>query len=115
MTYIQEFNTEEYTDKKYNFYNHLKIIPIYVDDGTYTNAVEKQKYRYSLRAGKAVNKQELFPYMQILTELEPINIQYTRSVMTWYDLSVDILAIVGGSVATIGVINALSHFIFGIR
>lgn len=53
--------------------------------------------------------------MQILTELEPINIQYTRSVMTWYDLSVDILAIVGGSVATIGVINALSHFIFGIR
>lgn len=40
---------------------------------------------------------------------------YTRSKMTWYDLSVDILAIVGGSVATIGVINSISHFLFGIK
>ena len=47
--------------------------------------------------------------------MEPINIVYTKSEMTVYDLCVDILAIVGGSVATIGVFNSLSHFIFGIK
>lgn len=35
--------------------------------------------------------------------------------MTLYDLSVDILAIAGGSVATIGVINALYHYLFSSR
>ena len=35
--------------------------------------------------------------------------------MSFYDLCIDILAIVGGSVATIGVLNAISHFIFGIK
>ena len=35
--------------------------------------------------------------------------------MTVYELSVDILAIVGGSVATIGVFNLISHFFFGIK
>lgn len=32
--------------------------------------------------------------------------------MTFYDLCVDILAIAGGSVATIGVINTLYHYLF---
>jgi hypothetical protein len=32
--------------------------------------------------------------------------------MTFYDLMVDILAIAGGSVATIGVINAIYHYLF---
>jgi hypothetical protein len=35
--------------------------------------------------------------------------------MTVYELAVDILAIVGGSVATIGVINSISHFLIGIK
>lgn len=53
--------------------------------------------------------------LEILTEIEPITIMYTRNDMTWYDLSVNILAIVGGSVATIGVVNMLSHFLIGIK
>jgi hypothetical protein len=32
-----------------------------------------------------------------------------------YDLVVHLLAIVGGTVATIGIVNAISHFIFGIK
>lgn len=32
--------------------------------------------------------------------------------MTLYDLCVDILAIAGGSVATIGVVNSVYHFLF---
>ena len=32
--------------------------------------------------------------------------------MTFYELCVDILAIAGGSVATIGVINSVYHFLF---
>ena len=35
--------------------------------------------------------------------------------MSFYELCVDILAIVGGSVATIGVVNSISHFLFGIK
>ena len=47
---VQDFSSEQ---NRINFYNHLKIIPIYVDDGTYEDSTEKQKYRYSLRAGQA--------------------------------------------------------------
>ena len=47
---MQDFRNDK---KKTNYYNHLKIIPIYIDDGTYVNEGEKQKYRYSLRAGSA--------------------------------------------------------------
>jgi predicted RNA-binding protein associated with RNAse of E/G family len=46
------------------------------------------------------------------TEIEPITIVYTKNNMTFYDLAVDILAIAGGSVATIGVLNAFYHFLF---
>jgi len=37
---------------------------------------------------------------------------YTKNNMTFYDFCVDILAIAGGSVATIGVINTLYHYLF---
>lgn len=49
---MQDFRNK--TDRT-NFYNHLKIIPVYVDDGTYTKEVDRQKYRYSLRAGSAAS------------------------------------------------------------
>lgn len=37
---------------------------------------------------------------------------YTKNNMTFYELCVDILAIAGGSVATIGVINGVFHYLF---
>jgi hypothetical protein len=54
-TFVQDFRNVE---KRLNFYNHLKIIPIYVDDGTYSSEKDKQKYRYSLRAGNTLTKGE---------------------------------------------------------
>jgi hypothetical protein len=56
--------------------------------------------------------EELPQHWEIYTELEPINIVYTKNNMTFYELCVDILAIAGGSVATIGVINSLYHYLF---
>ena len=110
-TFIQDFRNDR---SRVNYYSHLKIIPIYIDDGTVTKDVEKQKYRFSLRAGNAgANTQA--PKLEIFTELEPINIVYRKAEMTVYDLCVDILAIVGGSVATIGVFNSIGHFLFGIK
>lgn len=85
-----------------------------MDDGTYKNEGDKQKYRFSLRAGSATPN-EIVPKLQFSTELEPINIVYKKDEMTLYELSVDILAIVGGSVATIGVFNLISHYFFGIK
>lgn len=55
------------------------------------------------------------PVLEIYTDIEPINIVYTKNNMTFYDLCVDILAIAGGSVATIGVLNAFYHYLFGIK
>ncbi len=52
-TVIQDFQSKT---ERLNFYNHLKIIPIYVDDGTYTSEKDKQKYRYSLRAGNTFTR-----------------------------------------------------------
>lgn len=49
------------------------------------------------------------------TEIEPINIVYRESDPTAYDLVVQLLAIVGGTVATIGILNSLSHFLFRIK
>ena len=73
-TVVQDFSSEE---GKKNFYNHIKIIPIFVDDGTYANEGDKQKYRFSLRAGSAP-PQEIAPKLQFNTELEPINIVYEK-------------------------------------
>ena len=108
---VQDFTAVK---EKKNFYNHIKIIPIFVDDGTYVNEGDKQKYRFSLRAGSAFPN-EIVPKLQFSTELEPINIVYQKKQMSVYELSINILAIVGGSVATIGVLNSISHFIFGIK
>jgi hypothetical protein len=105
---IQDFRS---IDKRLNFYNHLKIIPIYVDDGTYSSEKDRQKYRYSLRSGNAAARTES-PALEIYTEIEPINIVYTKNNMTFYDLMVNILVIVGGSIATIGVINTFYHYLF---
>ena len=47
-TFVQDFRNNK---NRINYYNHLKIIPIYVDDGNVIEEKERQKYRYSLRAG----------------------------------------------------------------
>ena len=73
-TFIQDFKGNQ---GRVNFYNHLKIIPIFIDDGTYVNEGDKQKYRFSLRAGNAPANTQA-PKLQINTELEPINIVYKK-------------------------------------
>lgn len=50
-----------------------------------------------------------------MTEIEPINIIHRRHYPHLYDLVIEILAIVGGTVATIGIVNTFSHVIFGIK
>lgn len=50
-----------------------------------------------------------------MTEIEPINIIHKRHYPRLYTLVIEILAIVGGTVATIGIANSLSHFIFAIK
>jgi hypothetical protein len=50
-----------------------------------------------------------------MTEIEPINIVYRRHDAAVYDLVRQLLAIVGGTVATIGIFNSISHFLFGIK
>lgn len=109
-TFVQDFRGKV---DKINYYNHLKIIPIFIEDGSVSEEKDKQKYRYSLRSGSAGTFSS--PLLEIFTELEPINIVYTKNDMTFYDLCVDILAIAGGSVATIGVFNAVYHFLFKVQ
>lgn len=50
-----------------------------------------------------------------MTEIEPINITYRKHDPAIYELVRQILAIVGGTVATIGIFNSISHFFFGIK
>lgn len=50
-----------------------------------------------------------------MTEIEPINIVYKKHEPALYDLARQILAIVGGTVATIGIFNSVSHFFFNIK
>lgn len=50
-----------------------------------------------------------------MTEIEPINIVYRKHEPILYDLIRQILAIVGGAVATIGIFNSLSHFFMSIK
>ena len=53
--------------------------------------------------------------VMFMTEIEPINIVYRRHDAAAYDLVRQLLAIVGGTVATIGIFNSISHFLFGIK
>lgn len=50
-----------------------------------------------------------------MTEIEPINIIYRKHQTHFYSLVINILAIVGGTVATLGLVNSFSHFLFGIK
>lgn len=50
-----------------------------------------------------------------MTEIEPINIVYKKHNPSVYELVRQILAIVGGTVATIGIFNSISHFFFNIK
>jgi hypothetical protein len=50
-----------------------------------------------------------------MTEIEPINIVYKKHLPRFYDLLLEILAIVGGTVATIGIFNSLSHYFLNIK
>jgi hypothetical protein len=49
------------------------------------------------------------------TEIEPINIVYKKHEPQLYELIRQLLAIVGGTVATIGIFNSFSHFLFNIK
>jgi hypothetical protein len=50
-----------------------------------------------------------------MTEIEPINIVYKQHNPSLYELIRQMLAIVGGTVASIGIVNSLSHFLLGIK
>lgn len=53
--------------------------------------------------------------VMFMTEIEPINIIYRKHQAHFYSLVINILAIVGGTVATLGLVNSFSHFLFGIK
>ncbi len=67
-----------------------------------------------MRAGQA-ECYEPFQEIHFYTEIEPINIVYKKEDPSLYNLAVNILAIVGGTVATIGIVNSISHFLFNIK
>lgn len=73
-----------------------------------------ENYRYSLRAGSSWTN-EPFPKLMFMTEIEPINIVYRKHEPELYELVRQLLAIVGGTVATIGIFNSFSHFLFNIQ
>jgi hypothetical protein len=99
--------------ERQSFYNHVKIIPITIEHSK-ENVETGDKYRYSLRSAMGPNENAL-PEIKFLTEIEPIHIVYRKEDASFYDLVVSILAVVGGSVATIGIFNSVSHALLGIR
>jgi hypothetical protein len=56
-----------------------------------------------------------FEGVMFMTEIEPINIIHRKHYPRLYDLVIEILAIVGGTVATLGIVNSFSHFLLGIK
>ena len=106
---IQNFENE---DGRVNFLNHIKIIPVVIEGDGKTST--SQNYRYSLRAGSSWSNEPL-PKMMMMTEIEPINIVYRKHAPQLYQLVRQLLAIVGGTVATIGLFNSFSHFLFNIK
>jgi len=68
-----------------------------------------------LRSGIVEIEDDPFEGVMFMTEIEPINIIYRKHDPRVYDLVIEILAIVGGTVATLGIVNSLSHFFFGIK
>lgn len=50
-----------------------------------------------------------------MTEIEPINIVYRKHEPAIYELIRQLLAIVGGTVATLGIFNSISHYFFKIK
>lgn len=73
-----------------------------------------ENYRYSIRSGNSFNHEPTQKAM-FMTEIEPINIVYKKHDPSVYELVRQILAIVGGTVATIGIFNSISHFFFNIK
>ena len=108
-TVVQDFMHE---DGRLLYLNHIKIIPVVIE-GDETKS-SSENYRYSLRAGTTWST-EPFPKLMFMTEIEPINIVYKKHEPQIYELVRQLLAIVGGTVATIGLFNSFSHFLFGIK
>ena len=50
-----------------------------------------------------------------MTEIEPISIVYKKRPRNGYHLIISMFAIVGGTVATLGIVNSVSHFLLKIR
>jgi hypothetical protein len=50
-----------------------------------------------------------------MTEIEPIHIVYRKRNPKFIDLIIELLAIVGGTMATLGLINLASHHLFSIK
>jgi hypothetical protein len=107
--YVQDFLDER---RKLDYFNHLKIIPVVVESEQNKTT---QGYRYSLRSSVAEIPEDPFEGVMLMTEIEPITIIHRRHYPRFYTLVIDILAIVGGTVATIGIANSLSHFLLGIK
>lgn len=106
---VQDFGEKE---EKVNYFNHLKIIPVIIEESNST--ANSENYRYSIRSGWTFSHDATQKAM-FMTEIEPINIVYKQHSPSLYDLIRQMLAIVGGTVATIGIVNSLSHFLFGIK
>lgn len=68
-----------------------------------------------MRSSVAEIDDDPFEGVMFMSEIEPINIIHRRHYPKLYTLVIEILAIVGGTVATIGIANSLSHFLFGIK
>ena len=98
---------------KVNFFNHLKIIPVVIHSLT-NQTKDIDGYRYSLRSGNTPDH-EITQSVKFLTEIEPINIVYSEEKSSAYDFFRQLLAIVGGTVASIGLINSVSHYFFRIQ
>jgi hypothetical protein len=97
-----------------DYFNHLKIIPVVIE-AQGKGKVNSEKYRYSLRSGVVQLEDDPFEGVMFMTEIEPINIIYRKHEPKLYDLVIEILAIVGGTVATLGIFNSLSHFLLNIK
>jgi hypothetical protein len=108
-SYVQDVTNE---DGRTLYMNHIKIIPVVIEGDGKTS--KSENYRYSLRAGSTWSN-EPFPKLMFMTEIEPINIVYRKHEPQLYELVRQLLAIVGGTVATIGLFNSFSHFLFNIK
>ena len=93
------------------FHHHLKIVSSRVDHLFYNNT----KYQILEESQLVLYNVQEIPEIKFLWDMSPMSVSLTMEGRRWYEYMTNLLAIIGGTYTTLGLINATLLRIFKLK